>query len=536
VTARTAHAVGPHAPAALPRTVGDVLRGACAAAPERVALVEGTPDRATRARLTYRELLAGAERCARALLQRYEPGDHVAIWAPNLAVYQVLQFGTALAGMVLVTVNPTLRRPEARYVLEHSRAVACFTVDAFRGRELLPVAVDLAAELPGLRDVVRLDDWEPFLAGGDTGLALPDVAPEQAAQILYTSGTTGRPKGAVLPHVGMANNAAHAALRITAGRHPPVWLAALPMFHLASCVVATIGTASLHGTLVTVPRFDAALGLQLVDEERVTTTNIVPTLLLAMLDEPGSAPCDRSSLHSVMLGGTAIAPELVRRVHEGLGVRSVIGYGLTEAAVVTMTTVDDSIEDQVFTCGAPLPGVEVAIADAGSGRRCAVGEVGEVWTRGFHTMSGYLDDPAATAAAIDGAGWLHTGDLGSLDARGYLRIEGRASDLIIRGGENVSPREVEDELYRCEGVLEVAVLGLPDDHYGEIVAAFVRRRPGATVEGAALAGALRERLTGHKVPTTWVFVDDFPRTPSGKVRKHELQAAWARGELGTGVA
>jgi fatty-acyl-CoA synthase len=525
-----AHAVGPHDPPVLPRTVGDVLRDACAAAPDRLAVVEGTADAATRTRLTYAELLEQAERCARALLQRYEPGDPVSIWAPNLARYQVLQYGVALAGMVLVTVNPTLRRPEARHVLGHSRSVACFTVEAFRGRELHAVAVELAAELDTLRDVERLDDWDAFLARGDAPRELPAVAPDAPAQVLYTSGTTGSPKGAVLPHVGMANNAAHAALRITAGKHPPVWLAVLPMFHLASCVVATIGTASLHGTLVTVPEVDAALALQLVEEEGVTTTNIVPTLLIAMLDDPTYPRRDRSSLHSVMLGGTSIAPELVRRVHGELGVRSVIGYGLTEAAVVTMTTAGDTVEDQVFTCGAPLPGVEVAIADPETGAARALDEVGEVWTRGFHTMRGYLDDPAASARALDGDGWLHTGDLGALDARGYLRIEGRASDMIIRGGENVYPREVEDELYREDDVVEVAVVGLPDAYYGEVVAAFVRPRPGSTVTGEDLAVALRERLTGHKVPTEWYFVDEFPRTPSGKIQKFALREAWVRGD------
>ncbi|MFN8224770.1 MAG: AMP-binding protein [Gaiellales bacterium] len=522
---------GPADPPVLERTVGDVLRGACAIAPDRVALVEGTPEAEKRKRLTYAELLGEAERCARALLGRYEPGDCVAIWAPNVIEYQVVQYGAALAGMPIVTVNPTLRRNEAEHVLGHSRVVACFACDAFRGREVAATASVLADELPALRDVLRLDGLASFLAEGDVERDLPAVRPDQPAQILYTSGTTGSPKGAVLPHLGMVNNAAHAALRITADVHPPVWLAALPMFHLASCVVATIGTASLAGTLVTVPQFDAELGLRLIEEEGVTTTNIVPTLLIAMLDHPSFPLRDHSTLGTVMLGGTSIAPELVRRVHEVLGVGSVIGYGLTEAAVVTMTTIADTVDDQVHTCGAALPGVEVAITDPASGGRLRCDEVGEVWTRGFHTMTGYLHDPAASARALDADGWLRTGDLGALDERGYLRIEGRATEMIIRGGENISPAEVEGELYRLPEILEAAVVGLPDPYYGEIVAAFVRVRTGGNVVVADLAAALRERLTGHKVPTRWFFVDDYPRTSSGKVRKHELRAAWERGEL-----
>ena len=328
----------------------------------------------------------------------------------------------------------------------------------------------------------------------------------------------------------MANNAAHAALRITAGEHPPVWLAVLPMFHPRAASSPRSARPRSTARCVTVPQVDAALALQLVEEEGVTTTNIVPTLLIAMLDEPSYPGRERASLHSVMLGGTSIAPEYVRACTTS---RRPLGHRLRPhrgAAVVTMTTAGDTVDDQVHTCGAPLPGVEVAIADPETGERRAVGEDGEVWTRGFHTMRGYLDDPSATARALDGDGWLHTGDLGSLDARGYLRIAGRATDMIIRGGENIYPREVEDALYQEDDVVEVAVVGLPDAYYGEVAAAFVRRRPGSTVTGEDLAVALGERLTGHKVPTEWYFVDEFPLTPSGKVQKFALRDAWARGE------
>jgi fatty-acyl-CoA synthase len=524
-----AYAAGPSSPAIVDITVGEVLRRAAARGPDRPALVEGVADRTARRRWTYGELLRDAEACAGALLARYEPGDRVAVWAPNIADYQVLQYGLALAGMVMVTVNPAFRRPEVRYVLEQSGAVACFAATTYRDRPLLEVARELRDELPALRDVVGFDAFDQFVAGGGAG-ALPDVDPRSPAQILYTSGTTGAPKGAMLAHRAMANNVAHGARIIAAGKtHDAVWMAALPMFHLASCVVATVGTASLGGTLLTVPAFDAGLGLALIEEEGVTTMNIVPTLLLAMLQSPSFTGRDVRSVHSVMLGGAPIPAELVRRVHAELDAVSIVAYGLTEAAMVTMTTADDTPEDQSQTCGLPLPGVEIRIVDPGSGEPSGRGDVGELLTRGFHTMLGYHEDPDATAATIDADGWLRTGDLCSMDERGYLKVEGRAKDMIIRGGENIYPREIEDELLRHPGVADAAVVGLPDAYYGEIAAAFVRTLPGHDLTAAELADDLRTRLTGYKVPAKWFFVEDYPKTPSGKIQKFALRQAWERG-------
>ncbi len=522
------YAAGPADPPERNRTIGQALREAAAAAPDRVALTEGVEDPADRRRWTYSQLLADAEAYARALARRFPVGSSVAIWAPNVVEYQVLQYGIALAGMVLVTVNPAFREPEARYVLQQSQAVACFTVVEFRGRPLLDTANRLRDELPDLQTVLDIEHCGDLRVFDDT--ALPQVPPEAPAQILYTSGTTGAPKGAVLTHRGITNNVADAALRIVAGRTDDVvWLAALPMFHLAGCVVAAVGTLSLCGTLLTVRSFDAGLVLRLLQEERISTTNLVPTLAYRLLDHPDFPATDRSSLHSLMLGGATIPAELVRRV-ERLGLVPVVTYGLTEAAVITGTLPGDDAADKVETCGPALPHVEVRVCDADSGALCPLGVVGELQTRGSLTLQGYFRNPEATAAALDPDGWLRTGDLATMDDRGYVRITGRSKDVIIRGGENIYPREIEDRLMEVPGVADAAVVGVPDEVYGEIAVAFVRRKPDCEVTARALRDALATELSGYKIPAAWCFLDAFPQTPSGKVQKFALRDAWQRGE------
>lgn len=525
-----AYFAGPKDPGLVELSVGDFLRRAAADSGDKTALVEGSVERNSRRRWTYSELLSDAETCAHALLGSYKPGDRIAIWAPNIAEYQILQYGVALAGMTLVTVNPTFRLDEARYVLERSHAVACFTVERFRGRALLETAHEIGRSVPSLQDVVDFRSWEDLLTSGSYGGELPDVDPWSAAQILYTSGTTGLPKGAMLPHVGMTNNVPHGALRIAAGAEDAsVWLGVLPMFHLAGCVVAALGSVALRGTLLTVLNFDPELALQLIEEEHVTTTNLVSTMMLAMLQHPSFATRDLRSLHSVYLAGGPVPPALVRRLEWELGIVPIVGYGLTEAAIVTTTSCDDDPEDRAMTCGRALPGVEVRVVDRESGRVRRWGEVGEIQTRGSHTMLGYLDDPAATSATFTPDGWMRTGDLCTIDERGYVRVVGRAKEMIIRGGENIYPREIEDELLRHDAIAEVAVIGLPDEYYGEVVAAFVRVREGYAVTAAELRAELRTKLTGHKVPTRWFFVSSYPLTPSGKIKKNELLGLWEQG-------
>jgi fatty-acyl-CoA synthase len=523
-----AHAAGPDEPAVLDMTVGDLLRRAVEMAPERAAIVEGVagPDRR---RWTYRELLRDAEACARALLARYSPGDHVAIWAPNIGEYTVFQCGAALAGMVMVTINPTFRAAELTFSLGQSKAVACFAHPEFRGNPMLETARAAVTELPDLREVVSFEDWAAFLASGDPATPLPEVSPTSAAQIQYTSGTTGTPKGAMIPHRGVVNDPRQSAVR-AGGKDGAVWLAVLPMFHVGGCVLAGMGCMSLAGTLVVLD-FDAELALTLIEEERVTITNPVPTMVAAMTAHPSFATRDLSSLRSLISGGAPVPADMVRRFEKALGVDFTIVFGQTETSgVITMTTVDDTSEDKALTSGRPLPGVEIRIADPETGATLRRGELGELLTRGYHTMLGYHDNPAATAATLEPDGWLHTRDLCTMDDRGYITVAGRTSDMIIRGGENVYPREIEDELFRHEALAGAAVVGLPDDFYGEVVGAFVIVRDGHSVTPDELREFLRPRLSGYKIPSTWVFVGAYPQTLSGKIQKFAIRDAWRTGQ------
>ena len=508
-------------------TVGDLLRRAVAMAPDRLALVEGVSG-SNRRRWTYRELLRDAEALARALLKRNKPGDHVAIWAPNIPEYTIFQCGVALAGMVMVTINPTFRAAELLYSLRQSKAVACFCYPEFRDSPMLQIVTGLLAELPGLREVVSFADFETFLHSGDTDTRLPVVTPASAAQIQYTSGTTGSPKGALIPHRGLVNDPRQSAVRAGA-TEGGVWLAVLPMFHVGGCVLAGMGAMSLAMTLVPL-NFEAGLALQLIEEERVTITNPVPTMVAAMMQHATFATRDLRSLRSLISGGAPVPADMVRQFERALGVDFTIVFGQTEASgVITMTTIKDSAEDKASTCGLPLPGVEIKIVDTTTGAICRRGEVGELLTRGYHTMLGYHEAPEATAATLEPDGWMHTRDLCTMDQRGYLSVAGRVTDMIIRGSENIYPREIEDALFEHEAVAAAVVVGLPDDYYGEIAGAFVKLKPGAEVTARQLTEFLRPRLSGYKLPAKWFRVTEYPQTLSGKVQKFKLRESWVAG-------
>jgi fatty-acyl-CoA synthase len=502
-------------------TVGDLLRRAVEMAPDRYAIVEGSVDRETRRRWTYAELLREAEACARALLARYEPGSHIGIWAPNIPEWTVFQCGAALAGMVIVTINPTFREQEVRFSLEQSGAVACFAYPEFRGSPMLAIAERIHGDLPTLRDVFSFAEFDAFLASADESIELPAVDPLSAAQIQYTSGTTGTPKGAMIPHRGIVNDPRQSAVR-AGGQEGGVWLAVLPMFHVGGCVLAGMGVMSLAGTVVPLLNFDAGLALQLIEEERVTITNPVPTMVAAMMQHPTFATRDLSALKSLVSGGAPVPAEMVRSFEKALGVDFTIVFGQTETSgVITMTAADDTAEDKATTCGLPLPGVEIKIVDPESGETLPRGQRGELLTRGYHTMLGYL--------TLEPDGWLHTGDLASMDERGYIAVNGRIKDMIIRGGENLYPREIEDELYQHPALAGAVVIGVPDDYYGEIVAAFVKLKEGESATEQELVEFLRPKLSGYKIPARWYFVEEYPQTLSGKIQKFVLREQWEKG-------
>jgi fatty-acyl-CoA synthase len=523
------YAAGPDEPAVLDMTVGDLLRRAVGIAPDRYAIVEGISDQDTRRRWTYTELLRDAEACARALLARYEPGSHIGIWAPNIPEWTVFQCGAALAGMVIVTINPTFREQEVRFSLEQSGAVACLVYPEFRGNPMLAIAERIQADLPTLKDVFSFAHFDAFLASADESVELPEVDSRSTAQIQYTSGTTGTPKGAMIPHRGIVNDPRQAAVR-AGGEEGGVWLAVLPMFHVGGCALAGMGVMSLAGTLVPLLNFEAGVALRLIEEERVTITNPVPTMVAAMMQHPTFGTRDLSSLRSLISGGAPVPADMVRSFERALGVDFTIVFGQTETSgVITMTTADDTTDDKATTCGRPLPGIEIKIVDPGTGETLPRRERGELLTRGYHTMLGYLHLPEATAATVEADGWLHTGDLASMDDRGYIVVDGRIKDMIIRGGENLYPREIEDELYKHPALAGAVVIGVPDDFYGEIVAAFVRLKEGGSVTAKELDAFLRPRLSGYKLPARWYFVDEYPQTLSGKIQKFVLREQWEKG-------
>jgi fatty-acyl-CoA synthase len=512
-------------------TVGGLLRRAAADAPDRAALVAGVPDPAERQRWTYAELLEEAERVARALLDRFERGERVAVWAPNIPQWVLLELGAGLARVVLVTVNPAYRPAELQYVLGQSKAAGIFLVDDFRGNPMLSSLEQVRPDLPELREVVRFADWDAFVESGTTK-DLPDVQPGDPAQIQYTSGTTGFPKGAFLHHRGICNNGRFTAERFEV-RDGDVWLNPMPLFHTGGCVLGALGSIWSRATHVPVLAFDPALVLELLETERANVMGGVPTMLIAMMEHPDFASRDHSSLRSVLSGGSTVPADLVRRIESTVGIKFGIVFGQTEASpVITQTRLDDTPEDKAETIGQPQPQQEVKVIEADTGAIVAPGVIGEVCSRGYNVMLGYFEMPDATAETVDADGWLHTGDLGTMDERGYLRIEGRLKDMIIRGGENLYPREIEELLFTHPAVADVAVVGVPDDKWGEEVAAVVRRAPGQdAVSEEELRAYVRERLAPQKAPRKWAFVDDFPLTPSGKVQKFVLRERLLKGEL-----
>lgn len=515
-----AHWIADTSDPVLETTLGEALRTAAATFGDRLALVEGTGPAGRR--WTYRELLAECERTAQALAGRFSPGERVAIFAANCPEWVMVEFGAALAGLTLVTVNPAFLPKEVAYVLGQSKASGVIVQNQYRGRDLCAVVEEARADLPTLRDVLPLDDWAAFVSRAPAR-PLPQVTPFDIAQIQYTSGTTGFPKGAQLTHRGLANNGRFYARALGAGPDD-IWVNPMPMFHTAGCGLVTLGALQTGGRHVLPPAFDPALMLALFEAERGTLMLSVPTMLIRMLDHPDAQTRNVSAWRLASLGGAPVPPELVRRAGETFGIKVAIGFGQTEASpYLTHTVPDDPHPDWIETVGPPLPQTEIKVVDPATGETLGLGETGEICARAPGVMAGYFDNPGATAQALDAEGWLHTGDLGSMDASGYCRIEGRLKDMIIRGGENIYPREIEDVLFTHPGVASAAVVGIPDAEWGEQVAAFVQSRPGHTLDAADLSSFCRAHLAPFKVPRLWRIVDQFPQTASGKIQKFVLR-------------
>lgn len=512
-------------------TVGGVLRATAAATPDAMALIECDADGALARRWTYAELLRDSEALAAALLTRYRPGERVAVWAPNIPEWVIAEFGMALAGLVLVTVNPGYQPRELKYVLEQSGAVGLFLIPEFRGNPMAQIAAQVVSDLPAVREVVNMEDAAALYRRAEPALSppgLPEVHPRDPVQIQYTSGTTGFPKGVVLHHQGIVNNPAHIQHRLGV---PPgqVTLQMTPMFHTSGCVSMIANVLRGHQTII-VRMFDPAKVNALIAAQRVRFFVGVPTMLIAMLEADKAAPRDLSSVDMVFSGGAMVPPELVRQVQDRFGCDFLIVYGQTETSpVLTMTRPSDSFADKCETVGQVLPHTELSVRDPATNQVVPVGVVGEICSRAYSSMLGYHDDPAATAATIDADGWLHTGDLGTMDARGYVRVTGRVKEMIIRGGENLFPAEIENILLEHPDVAEVAVVGVPDARMGEAAAAFIRVAAGACFDPAALIAHCRANIAAQKTPTHWIEVNEWPMTGSGKIQKFALRDQWIAG-------
>jgi fatty-acyl-CoA synthase len=506
----------------LEHTVGDTLRVAAREWGDRVALQEGSVTSGAR-RWAFDELLAEAEQTAHALLRRFSPGEHIAICAANCPEWVLVEFGAALAGLVLVTANPASTSDELAYVLRQSKASGVLVQREFRGRDLLEMFGYIKPQLSELREVISLDDWPALLKDAQPNKALPAVTADRIAQIQYTSGTTGFPKGAMLTHRGLANNGRFFARTI--GAEPSdVWVNPMPMFHTAGCGLATLGALQTGGRHILAPSADPGLLLDLIASQRGTLLLCVPTMLIRVLDHPDVTKKDLSSWRACTMGGAPVAPDIVRRAQEELGVKVAIGYGQTEASpYLTHTLLDDPNPDWITTVGRPLPQTELKIVAGDGDEILPRGCVGEIAARSYGIMQGYFDNEPATKAALTPDGWLRTGDLGSIDERGYLHIQGRLKEMIIRGGENIFPREIEDVLFTHPGIANAAVVGLPDQEWGEIVAAFIQPRPGVELSPEDLQAFCRQHLSSFKIPRVWRFVEQLPQTASGKVQKFHLR-------------
>ena len=510
----SSYAAGPRDVPLLDETIGAALRRTTERFPDREALV--VRDQAYRA--TYRELWQQVDKAARALLARgVRTGDCVGIWAPNRHEWVVVQYATARIGAILVTINPAYRPSEVEYALGKA-------------------GVTLLVMAPGIRppgvDVVELDDgWDAFLAAGagvtDAELARREasLSPDDAINIQFTSGTTGFPKGATLTHRNLLNNAYFGGRTVGYSEHDRV-CAPVPLYHTFGMVLGTLGCVT-HGACLVLPgaKFDAGAVLETVQVERCTSLYGVPTMFIAELAHPEFERFDLSSLRTGMMGGAPCPVDVMKRVRADMHMEQItIICGMTETSPLsTQTAPDDPVEKRIATVGRVHPHVEVKIVDPATGATVPRGTPGEQCTRGYNVMLGYWDDPEATVAAIDADDWMHTGDLATMDDDGYVAIVGRIKDMIIRGGENIYPREIEEFLHTLPGVADAHVIGVPSDRYGEEVMAWVKPTPGAVLTEDGLVAACRAGIARYKVPRHWRIVDGFPMTVTGKVQKYRLR-------------
>ncbi|HSN52696.1 MAG TPA: AMP-binding protein [Woeseiaceae bacterium] len=533
-------------------TVGQLLDTAASRWPDHDALI--VVDQGVR--WNWRELRERARNFAAGLIALgLEPGERVGMLAPNRAEWLVTQFGTAYAGLVLVNINPAYRVGELEYALGKVGCRALVTESVFKTSDYVAMLNELAPELgaatPGELHAARLPDLRTVIrlgTGGSPGMfnfddvaqragpkqfeALADVAAnldfDAPINIQFTSGTTGSPKAATLTHHNIVNNASLSASIMKFTERDRLCMP-VPMYHCFGMVLGTLLCTS-SGAAIVLPAagFDAAACLAAIDQERCTAVHGVPTMFIAMLDEPGFAACDTTSLRTGIMAGAPCPVELMHRVIDEMHlVEITIGYGMTETGPLsTQTLPGDPVELRVGTVGRPLPNTEIKVIDE-DGRIVPRGQPGELCTRGYNVMRGYWGDPERTAKDIDAAHWIRTGDIATMDENDYLRIVGRSKDMLIRGGENIYPREIEEFLYTHPMVEQVEVVGVPDPKFGEEVAAWIKLREGQTASEAEIREYCQGRLAHFKIPRYIRFVDAFPMTVTGKVQKYLIRDSMA---------
>jgi fatty-acyl-CoA synthase len=513
----------------LGETIGENLRRTVQRFGQRDALVVRHQD----VRLTYQELWQVITLCARGLLAHgVQKGDRVGVWSPNRYEWVVLQFAAARVGAILVNVNPAYKPAELEYALRQSGVSLLILARRFRQADYVQMLASVRTRCPDLREALVLeDDWEDLLADGDA-VTSADLAAREAilefddpVNIQYTSGTTGAPKGATLSHHNVLNNAFFGTEQLALTEHDRL-CAPVPLYHCFGCVLGVLGCAT-HGACLVLPgeTFEPLAVLEAIEAERCTALYGVPTMFIMQLEQARFAEFDLSTLRTGMMGGAPCPLEVMKQVQDRMHMREVaIVCGMTETAPLsTQTSPDDPLEKRVGTVGRVHPHVEIKIVDPNTGQAVPRGTPGEECTRGYNVMLGYWNNPEATAAAIDAARWMHTGDLATMDDAGYVKIVGRIKDMLIRGGENIYPREIEELLHSHPMVSDVQVIGVPDARYGEEVMAWVRLREGCAASEAELRAFCRGKIATFKIPRYWKFVTAFPMTVTGKIQKFRMR-------------
>jgi fatty-acyl-CoA synthase len=513
----------------LGETIFQNLRRTASRFGDNEALVAALQDR----RSTYRELVDECEVVARGLMARgVKKGDRVGIWSPNRYEWVVVQYATAAMGAILVNINPAYRTSELEYALNQSEVSFLILAAAFRQADYKGMLAEVRGRCPALREALVIEEgWDALKrdAAMVNEARLHEVEAslqfDDAINIQYTSGTTGFPKGATLTHHNILNNGFFIGETLKYSERDRVCIP-VPFYHCFGMVLGNLACTT-HGATMVVPAeaFDPVITMDTVQKERCTSLYGVPTMFIAELEHPRFKEFDFSTLRTGIMAGSPCPVEVMKKVQTVMHIPEMtIAYGMTETSPVsTQCATDDPLEKRVATVGRVHPHVEIKIVDPESGAVVPRGATGEMCSRGYMVMLGYWNNEAATHQAIDAARWMHTGDLATMDDEGYINIVGRIKDMIIRGGENIYPREVEEFLYRHPDVADVQVIGIPSEKYGEEVMAWVKPRDGATATGEELAAWCKGKIATYKIPRHWKFVDSFPMTVTGKVQKFKMR-------------